>query len=515
MGSDLYKYFRMEAQELADGLAWRLLDLKEQGGQGEPLDQCFRLAHTLKGAAGAAKQLKIAELAHTVEDVLTPFRRDRQPIPAEHMSELMRLIGLIRDEVSRLAAEEPCDPERGRPARRSAHEEVARVDLAHVGALADEIGEAIVQLESLRSSAEALDRAERLTEALGTVISPEEAVRNLGELGARRAGGLYRELCAALAAARAELARGIDRLSTELRQAQARTRELQLLPCAGVLEAVELAVREAADALGKRVDFQASGGDIRLDSAVITALRDAALQMARNAVDHGIEPEAARRAAGKPAAGQIQLRVEQRGSRVALICSDDGRGVDVAAVRRAVVRAGLRREEEAYDLTAEDALELIFGPGVSTCEALTSLSGRGVGLDVVRETAAKLSGTASAESQPGRGTTIELVVPISLSSVTALRIEDGGHAALLPLDAARLALRLDAGAIVRGPERDAIVIEDRLVPFARLAAVLGAAEPEGEPRCAVVVGAGASQAVLGADRLLGAVPVVVKPLPAA
>ncbi|WP_437728450.1 hybrid sensor histidine kinase/response regulator [Sorangium sp. So ce861] len=515
MGSDLYKYFRMEAQELADGLAWRLLDLKEQGGQGESLDQCFRLAHTLKGAAGAAKQLKIAELAHTVEDVLTPFRRDRQPIPAAHMSELMRLIGLIRDEVSRLAAEEPCDPERGRPARRSAHEEVARVDLAHVGALADEIGEAIVQLESLRSSAEALDRAERLTEALGAVSSPEEAARNLGELGARRAGGLYRELCAALAAARAELARGIDRLSTELRQAQARTRELQLLPCAGVLEAVELAVREAAESLGKRVDFQASGGDIRLDSAVISALRDAALHMARNAVDHGIEPEAARRAAGKPAAGQIRLRVEQRGSRVALICSDDGRGVDVAAVRRAVVRAGLRREEEAYDLTAEDALELIFGPGVSTCEAITSLSGRGVGLDVVRETAAKLSGTASAQSQPGRGTTIELVVPISLSSVTALRIEDGGHVALLPLDAARLALRLDAGAIVRGPERDAIVIEDRAVPFARLAAVLGAAEPEGEPRCAVVVGAGPSQAVLGADRLLGAVPVVVKPLPAA
>ncbi|WP_437819990.1 hybrid sensor histidine kinase/response regulator [Sorangium sp. So ce1078] len=515
MVSDLYKYFRMEAQELADGLAWRLLDLKQQGGQGESLDQCFRLAHTLKGAAGAAKQLKVAELAHTVEDVLTPFRRDHQPIPAEHMGELMRLIGLIRDEVSRLAAEDPGEPERGRPARRSAHDEVARVDLAHVSALADEIGEAIVQLESLRSSAEALDRAERAAAALGDVGSPEDAARGLGDLGARRAGALYRELRAALGVARIELAGGIDRLSSELRQAQARTRELQLLPCAGVLEAVELAVREAAESLGKRIDFQASGGDIRLDNAVISALRDAALHMARNAVDHGIEPEAARRAAGKPAAGQIRLRVEQRGSRVALICSDDGRGVDVAAVRRAVVRAGLRREEEACGLTAEDALELIFGPGVSTCEAITSLSGRGVGLDVVRETAAKLSGAASAQSQPGRGTTIELVVPISLSSVTALRIEDGGHTALLPLDSVRSALRLGADAIVRGPERDAIVVEDRVVPFARLASVLGAAEPDGEPRCAVVVGAGPSQAVLGAERLLGAVPVIVKPLPAA
>ncbi|XYI02822.1 response regulator [Sorangium sp. So ce1128] len=514
--SDLLKYFRMEAQELADGLAWGLLDLKEQGGQGESLDQCFRLAHTLKGAAGAARQLKIAELAHTVEDVLTPFRKDHQPIPAAHMSELLRLIGLIRDEVARLTEPgEAGEAEGGRSTRRSAHDEVARVDLAHVNDLADEIGEAIVQLESLRSCAEALDRAERLAAALGAVGSPEEAARGLGELGAKRADALFRELRAALGVARVELSGGIDRLSSELRQAQARTRELQLLPCAGVLEAVELAVREAAESLGKRIEFKASGGDIRLDSTVISALRDAALHMARNAVDHGVEPEAARRAAGKPAAGQIALRVEQRGSRVALICSDDGRGVDVAAVRKAVVRAGLRGEAESYDLTAEGALELIFGPGVSTCEAITSLSGRGVGLDVVRETAAKLSGTASAQSQPGRGTTIELVVPISLSSVVALRLEDGGHTALLPLDAVRRALRLGADEIVRGAERDAIVVEDRLVPFARLASVLGAAAPGGEPRCAVVVAAGASQAVLGAERLLGAVPVIVKPLPAA
>ncbi|WP_437516116.1 hybrid sensor histidine kinase/response regulator [Sorangium sp. So ce1099] len=514
--SDLFKYFRMEAQELADGLAWGLLDLKEHGGQGESLDQCFRLAHTLKGAAGAARQLKIAELAHTVEDVLTPFRKDHQPIPAAHMSELLRLIGLIRDEVARLHEPgEPGEAEGGRVTRRSAHDEVARVDLAHVGELADAIGEAIVQLESLRSCAEALDRAERLAGALGAVGSPEEAARGLGELGAKRAGALFRELRAALGVARVELSSGVDRLSSELRQAQARTRELQLLPCAGVLEAVELAVREAAESLGKRVEFQASGGDIRLDSTVISALRDAALHMARNAIDHGIEPEAARRAAGKPAAGQIALRVEQRGSRVALICSDDGRGVDVAAVRKAVVRAGLRGEAESYDLTAEEALELIFGPGVSTCEAITSLSGRGVGLDVVRETASKLSGTASAQSQPGRGTTIELVVPISLSSVVALRLEDGGHTALLPLDAVRCALRLEADAIVRGAEHDAIVVEDRLAPFARLASVLGAAAPVGEPRCAVVVAAGASLAVLGAERLLGAVPVIVKPLPAA
>ncbi|MGK3994226.1 hybrid sensor histidine kinase/response regulator [Sorangium sp. So ce1024] len=519
--SDLLKYFRMEAQELADGLAWGLLDLKEHGGQGDSLDQCFRLAHTLKGAAGAARQLKIAELAHTVEDVLTPFRKGRQPIPAAHMGELLRLLGLIREEVARLdEVVERGDAGGGaRPARRSAHDEVARVDLAHVGELADAIGEAIVQLESLRSTAEALDRAERLASALEGVGSPDEAARGLGELGARRATALFRELRAALSVARVELAGGIDRLSGELREAQARTRELQLQPCAGVLAAVELAVREAAESLGKRVEIETSGGDIRLDGAVISALRDAALHMARNAVDHGIEPEAARLAAGKPAVGKIRLRVEQRGSRVALLCSDDGRGVDVAAVRKAVVRAGLCRDDEARALTAADALELIFGPGVSTCEAITSLSGRGVGLDVVRETAVKLSGTAAARSEPGRGTTIELVVPISLSSVVALRIEDGGHTALLPLDAVRSALRLGEDAIVRGTEhgaeRDAIVVEGRLVPFARLAAVLGAPAPAGEPRCAVIVGAGAPQAVVGAERLLGAVPVIVKPLPAA
>ncbi|WP_437682433.1 hybrid sensor histidine kinase/response regulator [Sorangium sp. So ce131] len=514
--SDLYKYFRMEAQELADGLAWGLLDLKKQGGKGAALDQCFRLAHTLKGAAGAAKQLKVAELAHAVEDVLMPFRNDQQPIPAAHIGELMQIIGLIRDEVGLLALQrDPDEGAGGRSPSRRAHDELARVDLALVHDLADEIGEAIVQIEALRSGTEALARAERLADALGTVGTQEETARGLGELGAKRATTLFNELRAALGLARAELTASVDRLSGELRSAQARTRELQLQPCAGVLEAVELAVREAAESLGKRVEFEASGGDIRLDSSVISALRDATLHMARNAVDHGIEPEPARLAAGKPAAGRIRFHVEQRGSRVALICSDDGRGVDLAAVRRAVVRAGLRDEGAAGELAAEEALDFIFDPGVSTCESITALSGRGVGLDVVRETAAKLSGTARASSQPGRGTTIEIVVPVSMSSITALRFEDGGHAALLPLDAVRGALRLGAGEIVRGAERDGIVVEGRVAPFARLAAVLGAPEPSDEPRCALIVAAGASVAVVGAERLLGAVPVVVRPLPAA
>lgn len=511
---DLQRYFRIEAQELVDALTRGLLDLERRGG-GEVLDQCFRWAHTLKGAARTVKQLGIGELAHAIEDVLAPYRASGDPVPGGHVGELLRLVDAIRAELARAPGRQATASEA--PGRAPEHErfETTRVELTEVGALADEIGEAMVQFGALRGGLDTLAVAERLAASLAEAPGDRPPASAAGARGGR-ARAVVDELRAALARARAEVSGGLDRLERELRQAQIRARELQLIAADTVLPSIELAVRDAAEALGKRVDFEATGGDIRLDGHVLAALREAMLHVARNAVDHGVEPPEERIRAGKLPAGHIRLRVERRGGRVAFICSDDGRGVDVDAVRRAAASAGLAPAEEVARLPADEALSLIFRPGVSTSAAITAISGRGVGLDVVRETATRLKGSARAWTEWGGGTTVEIVVPVSVSLISALRLEDAGREVLIPLDSVRGVLRLAEGVIVRGLERDAIVHEDQLVPFAPLAVLLGARRSAGWPlRAAVVVEVDGARVALGVEGLLGATDVIVKPLPGA
>lgn len=520
MVENLTKYFRIESQELMDGLTRGLLDLEKQGGRGHQLVQCLRLAHTLKGAAGAVKQPRIAELAHAIEDVLASFRKSGEPLPSAHVSELLQLVAAIQEELSQLdrALSEAPDSTADAALPRAADGgriEIARVEVSDVNDLSDEIAEALVQLGTLRSGADALHQADRIAAKLVDKTASPVRIGSAADPLGTKTRHLLEELRAVLGRARTEINAGLDRIESELWQAQGRARELQLVPAAGALAAVELTIREAAESLDKAVDVEVSGGEIRLDGYITAALREAMLHIARNSVDHGIEPAEVRLAAGKPAAGQIQFRVERRGSRVAFVCKDDGRGIDVDAVRSAAVRSGVRTKVPIEQLTSEEAMPLIFEAGVSTRTAITTLSGRGVGLDVVRETAMKLKGTVTASSAPGRGTTIEIVVPVSLSSLPALRIKDGVQEVLVPLEAVRGALRLVAGAIVRGEGRDAILFEDRLIPFAPLALLLEDAASMGNPRAALILDLGAGSAALGTERLLGSTTVIVKPLPKA
>jgi two-component system chemotaxis sensor kinase CheA len=539
MADDPLKYFRIEAQELVAALTRGLLDLERSSG-GDAIDQCFRSAHTLKGAARVVKQLRIGEIAHSIEDALAPYRDSKVPLPGEDVGRLLRLVEAIRDELAVL------DPPRfpsERGLRRAADEErfeTARVPIAEMDELLDGIGEATIQIGALRGGIDALGTAERLSVGLAREIASRGEFRGKefrgGELGprgraegerpedaARRAisSSMAEELRGHLARVRHEFASSIALIERELRLANERLRELRLVPASAVLGPLDLAVRDASEALGKRVQFETTGGDIRLDGHILGVLRDALLHMVRNAVDHGIEPSPERALAGKPAVGRVHLKVERRGGRVAFICSDDGRGVDIAALRRAAVRSGVYSEIRADELSASEALPLIFRAGVSTRDVVTPISGRGVGLDVVREMAAKLKGQVRAESEPGRGTVVEIVVPVSLTALTALTLESGGLSALLPIDAVRSVLRLSEGDLERGEEGSYIFFEDAPVPFAPLSILLGASEGDvGVPRSAVIVGADSGGRLggivaLGTDRLLGTADVIVKPLPAA
>ncbi len=307
-------------------------------------------------------------------------------------------------------------------------------------------------------------------------------------------------------------------MARELAQVRDAANALRLLPASTIFPPLERAVRDAAHASGKKVVFRTSGGQQRLDAHVLDALRSALLHLVRNAVAHGIEAEAQRTTGGKPAAGHIQLTVERRGSEVAFVCRDDGGGIDVEAVRRAATQAGLLAPAQAAGASPQALFGLLLRGGLTTARHLTEVSGRGVGLDVARETVAGVGGEVVIASEAGRGTSIELRVPISLSSITTLLVDAGGTTAAVPLDAVRRTLRLADADIARSPANDTIVYDGNVIPFVPLARALrthGASRPTQERArwSAVVLQAGSALAAVGVDRLLGTASVVVKPLP--
>jgi two-component system chemotaxis sensor kinase CheA len=248
---------------------------------------------------------------------------------------------------------------------------------------------------------------------------------------------------------------------------------------------------------------------------VLLTVRDAILQLVRNAVAHGLESPQVRAAQGKPPCGCVQLGIERRGNRVAFICRDDGSGIDVRAVRRAAEKKGLVPPGSAESLGLRDAIDLLLRGGVTTAAEPTGISGRGIGLDVVRELTARLKGEISVETATGQGTTVEICVPVSLTSVPALLVESDGMRASIPLDCVCETLRFDATEIVCSPAGEFIAYAGQTVPFFPLSRVLkGSDSPPRKQWTAVIVASGIARVAVGVDRLSGGGTVIVRSLPA-
>lgn len=473
MTKDPYRYFRVEARELLEGLTQGVLELDRGSAAPDLIARLLRFAHTLKGAARVVKQREIAERAHAIEDILSAHRESGQPLQQAQTSECLRLLDDVALRVKEL---EPVTDDQPMVAVRDAAGqplETLRVDVAEMDSLLRAVTEASVQVETVRAG-------------IATVMNHRDVANEL-----------------------------LDPLAAGIREIQDVAHRLRLTPVRTAFPSLERAVRDAANALGKHVEFQSTGGDVRLDISVLAPVRDALMHVVRNAVTHGIEVDTARRAAGKPPKGRIHLHVERRGSSVAFVCTDDGHGVDIEAVRKAAVARGLVTAAAAPLLSRDRVIAMLLSGGLSTSTSVTELSGRGIGLDVARETTARLKGVLSLHSEPGQGATVEMVVPVSIVSMQALVVEAAGTLAAIPIDAIRETLRIRDADVARTANGDSILHGENAIPFVQLVHILdpGATARGTRVWSAIILRAGLRSVAVGVDRLHGTSHVVMRPLP--
>jgi two-component system, chemotaxis family, sensor kinase CheA len=516
MAQDPYKYFRPEAHEILEQFSRGALELEKGEGGAAVVQKLLRLAHTLKGAARVVKQPEIANRAHAIEDVLAPLRDCAEKPDRGQVDALLQHLDAIGGHLAGLSPQEkPVSPAVKIVVDEAASRTV-RTNLAEADAVLDGVVEAHALMNGLHSASQSVEQAVRLADLLVSEFSAlaTDEHRRAAKHSSRHLS-LAEELRRKIIGIDRNLGSVVDQMDRELRQLREATERLRLVPVESLVTTLERAARDTARALSKQVTFKCTGADVRLDAHVLDTLQGALVQIIRNAVAHGIEAAEERARAGKPPVGQVTVAVSRRQRRIVISCDDDGRGVDLDAVRRAASQRGTIGSQ-TRDMTSADLLRLLLRGGISTSKTITEESGRGVGLDVVREAVERLGGEVDCRSTPRVGTTFEIVIPPSLSSVDALIVQAGGHANMvaIPLEAIRSTRRLRSDETTFTGSGASVLHDDQAIPVLPLSSMWGGlAGPTKRSWTVVVVAGTEGLAAIGVERLFGTARVVLRPLP--
>ena len=301
----------------------------------------------------------------------------------------------------------------------------------------------------------------------------------------------------------------LERLVADLQQS---VFSLRVLPLSHAFQRFTRHVREMAVAMGKPARLIIEGGATEADKTIVEAISEPLLHLLRNALDHGIEAPAERAARGKPAIATLRLRATRVSDRVMIEVEDDGGGIDVARVRAVARSKGILSDAALAAMSDEEALELIFAPGFSTSSVVTDVSGRGVGMDVVRSTVERLGGRVSVSSRPHRGATVKLALPFTAMMTRVLTVEAGGQVFGVPLESVIETIRVPRASVVPVGATQAIAVRNRTVPVIHLGEALGGAQVDGTKEATIlVVSVGGELGGLEVERLGERLDVMLKP----
>lgn len=513
----------------------------------------FRTAHSLKGAARSVDLGGVEQACHAMEEILGQMRQggplpsptvfavlfslldalaavreamaagatpNRRPL--DHLTDLLRQAA--RGEPVQVPAREAAEPPAGGAAPPAvAPVATVRVAVDRVDQLASRGRELLLlqgQLDAALEDVELLTQTLRrwrsdwtalerpLRKMRGALFEARRLPRG-AETALYQSGERLRYLDRELERLHGELARTSRHIQQSSRALNDDVAQVRMLPVRDACDGLERAVRDVAAARGRDVRLELDLADVELDRAVLERLRDPLLHLVRNAVDHGVEPPAERAAAGKPRQGVVRVSAQWRGNQVEVVVADDGRGLDLQALKAAAERHGV-----PIPARPEDVPTLVFQPGLSTVREVSDISGRGVGLDVVKSHVESLHGMVAADTTPGRGTRFVLTVPLTLTSLRGLLVTVGDQRYVLVSHGIRRLLRVP-GQVLRQVESHTLLPhEDGHVPVVHLAAAIG--EPPLRTQNGllnlVVLGQQGQQIAFVVDELIAEQEVVIRGL---
>ncbi len=548
---EMMRLFCAEAEELLQEIEQGVLVLEASPTDADTLATVFRAFHTLKGNAAVMKLVVLQRLTHELESLLDAARRGGRPLDRDAIDAVLTGADIVAAYVAETNRQLD-GLDRGRAIPLPVQAVIDHVHrLLHRPAVAippaPPPGTVPLPTKTSRTPASPAP-APRTAEAQSTTPPPPEApaspvvppaTPDLSAEPSRAAtapssSGSVRvdttkldgllDLVGELVIAQsmvfeaagggdASLARSLTQLRGITSDLQRTAMAMRMVPIRGAFQKMGRLVRDTAVALGKEIRLVVEGAETELDRTVIEEIGDPLVHMIRNAADHAIESPAARIAAGKPAAGTITLSACHQGGFVVVRVSDDGRGLDPARIRAKAIERGLIAADAVLDV--RDTLELIFAPGFSTADKVSDLSGRGVGLDVVRRNVERVRGKVEVESVLGQGTTFTLSMPLTLAIIEGLVVAVGGQRFIIPAIAVRESFRPRPGDVCTVHGRGELVaVRGQQVPLVRLGRHLGISESVEDPTqaIAVVLEAGSDRRCLLVDGLVGKKEVVIKPL---
>lgn len=414
---ELLQEFISETQETLEALAGEVVAWEADPADSDRLDAIFRFFHTVKGSCGFLNLPRFERLSHAAEDVLSEIRagkRKADPATVSAVLGVMDRIGELAEAVA-VGAALPSENDDFLIAALTAQEEDAPAEDAESAAPV-----AVARQASAQSGPRTIRLPLTLIDQLMNGVSDMVLARN--ELSRK-----LRER-----SADPELDNVFERLSTcvaDMRDIISKTRMQRV---ERLFAAIPRMVRDLGRDLGKRIELTLEGGDVEMDREMVEMVVDPLTHIVRNSIDHGIETPQARRAAGKPEAGSLRLEARQSGNQIVIAIADDGAGIDTGRLVDKAIAAGRLTPDAAARMTEQEKLDLIFHAGVSTASRVTAISGRGVGMDVVRANIERIGGVIALDNAPGRGLCITLRVPLTLTIIPGLIIRAGGQHFAIP-----------------------------------------------------------------------------------
>jgi len=486
---DLLQEFVAETRETLEALSGEIVAWEADPADRPRLDAIFRFVHTVKGSCGFLDLPRLARLSHAAEDVLAAVRSGNRTPNTALVNGVLAIVDRIGEIVEAIDAGASLD---------DTTEDLLIAALAEDAVPAAAPGPQ-VSVSQQRAASRTIRLNVDLLDRMMSGMSDMVLARN----------ELARRLRDSSIDPRTEAS--LERLSitvAEMRDTVTRTRMQKI---EALFSPIPRMVRDTAAEVGKTVTLAIEGSDVELDREMLELLRDPLVHIIRNAIDHGIESADARRAAGKREAGRLTLSARQSGNQILIEIADDGRGIDVDRVAAKAVQAGLRSEREIASMTLAAKTDLIFEPGLSSRDVATNISGRGVGMDVVRSNIEQLGGRIQLVNTPGQGLGITIHVPLTLSIISTIIVGVGGQQFALPRQTVEeiVTVRGDAVRIDTIGDATIATVRGKRLPLVMLGHVLGL-----ETRVAgtlAIVSTREGVFALGVDAVLDTEELVVKP----